>query len=172
MMQFFRGPRELYNVKAHGKGIYFATDTKEIIQNGLSFLGDLPADLEAAIARIEANEEAIEVLNGVGEGSVQKQINDAIDSFANKLTDDGTVNTFKELVEYAAENAGDLGALILRVDNIESKDQQQDLLITSIQENLESFKGEVSMKFESNNIEIQQSIDNKITNAFTWENVQ
>ena len=116
MMQFFRGPRELYNVKAHGAGIYFATDTKEIIQNGLSFLGELPSDLAEAIARIEANEGAIEVLNGVGEGSVSKQINDAIDSFANKLTDDGTVNTFKELVEYAAENAGDLGALILRVD--------------------------------------------------------
>lgn len=172
MMQFFRGPRELYNVKAHGAGIYFATDTKEIIQNGLSFLGELPADLAAAIARIEANEEAIEVLNGVGEGSVQKQINDAIDSFANKLTDDGTVNTFKELVEYAAENAGDLGALILRVDNIEAKDKEQDALIISIQEDLESFKGEVSMKFESNNAEIQESIDNKITNAFTWENVQ
>lgn len=172
MMQFFRGPRELYNVKAHGAGIYFATDTKEIIQNGLSFLGELPADLAAAIARIEANEGAIEVLNGVGEGSVSKQINDAIDNFANKLTDDGTVNTFKELVEYAAENAGDLGALILRVDNTEAKNAEQDLLILSIQEDLETFKGEVSMKFESNNAEIQQSIDNQITNAFTWENVQ
>jgi ABC-type transporter Mla subunit MlaD len=135
-------------------------------------LGELPADLAAVIARIEINEDAIKTLNGIGEGSVQKQINDAIDSFANKLTDDGTVNTFKELVEYAAENASDLGELILRVNNVETKNNEQDELIVSVQKNLEVFKGEVSMKFESNNAEIQQSIDNKITNAFTWENVQ
>jgi ABC-type transporter Mla subunit MlaD len=135
-------------------------------------LGELPADLAAVIARIEINEDAIKTLNGIGEGSVQKQINDAIDSFANKLTDDGTVNTFKELVEYAAENASDLGELILRVNSVEIKNNEQDELIDSVQKNIEAFKGEVSMKFESNNAEIQQSIDNKITNAFTWENVQ
>lgn len=71
-VRYFRGPRSLYSVKAHGNGIYFATDTKEIIQNGISFLGELPADLAAAVARIEANESAIEVLNGAGEGSVSK----------------------------------------------------------------------------------------------------
>ena len=167
MMQFFRGPRALYNIRAHGSGIYFATDTKEIIQNGLSFLGDLPADLAAAIARIEANEQALIILND----SVQLQINDAIDEFANRLTDDNTVNTFKELVEYAAENAGNLGNLILRVDNNEAKNKEQDMLIMSVREDLEAFKGEVSMKFESNNSEIQQSIDNQINNAFSWQNV-
>jgi hypothetical protein len=35
-------------------------------------LGELPSDLAKAIARIEANEGAIEVLNGTGEGSVSK----------------------------------------------------------------------------------------------------
>lgn len=63
MIKFFRGPRELYNVNAHGAGIYFATDTKEIIQNGLSFLGDLPSDLAEAVARIKANEEALTFFN-------------------------------------------------------------------------------------------------------------
>lgn len=167
MMQFFRGPRALYNVKAHGSGIYFATDTKEIIQNGLSFLGDLPADLAEVVTRIKANEEALTILND----SVQLQINNAIDEFANRLTDDNTVNTFKELVEYAAENVGDLGNLILRVDNNEAKNKEQDMLIMSVREDLEAFKGEISMKFESNNSEIQQSIDNQINNAFSWQNV-
>ena len=171
MMQFFRGPRELYNVKAHGAGIYFATDTKEIIQNGLSFLGELPADLAAAIARIEANEQAIEVLNGVGEGSVQKQINDAIDSFANAMSENGVVDTFKELVEYAAENAGDLGNLILRVDNVEAKDAAQDLLIESIQADLLVLKNETEMKMESNNVVLEEKMDTKINNAFSWEDV-
>lgn len=171
MMQFFRGPRELYNVKAHGAGIYFATDTKEIIQNGLSFLGELPAELAAAIAQIEANGAAIEVLNGVGEGSVSKQISDAIDSFANALSEDGVVNTFKELVEYAANNSSDLGNLIVSVNNIEAKDADQDLLISALQSDLVVLKDSVDMKFETTIAELEASTDNKISNAFSWENV-
>lgn len=170
-VQYFRGLRELYNINSHGNGIYFATDTKEIIQNGLSYLGELPAELAEAVRRIEENEQALIILNGNGEGSIQKQINDAIDNFANQLTDDGVVNTFKELVNYAAENAGDLGNLILRVDNIEVKDSEQDLIISEIREDLAAFKGEVEMKFESNNAVLEETVDNKITNAFTWVNV-
>lgn len=171
MMQFFRGLREHYNVKAHGAGIYFATDTKEIIQNDLSFLGELPADLAAAIARIEANEGAIEVLNGTGEGSVSKQISDAIDSFANAMSEDGVVNTFKELVEYAANNTSDLGDLIVRADNVEAKNNEQDLLISALQSDLLILKDSIDMKFETTISELEASTDNKITNAFSWENV-
>lgn len=42
MAVFFRGLKEKYNLTAHGSGIYFATDTKEIIQNGIPFTGELP----------------------------------------------------------------------------------------------------------------------------------
>lgn len=171
MMQFFRGPRELYNVKAHGAGIYFATDTKEIIQNGISFLGQLPSDLEAAIARIEANENALVILNGDGEGSISKQINDAIDGFANTISENGIVDTFKELVEYAAENAGDLGNLVLRVNNIEAKDSEQDSSISKLQEDLLILTNDVDMKLIAQGAELEESIDTKINNAFSWENV-
>ena len=54
--------------------------------------------------RIKANEDAIGVLNGTGEGSVDKAVKDAIDDFANKVTDDGTINTFKELVDWVAKH--------------------------------------------------------------------
>lgn len=42
MAVFFRGLKAKYNLSAHGSGIYFATDTKEIIQNGIAFTGELP----------------------------------------------------------------------------------------------------------------------------------
>lgn len=171
-VQFFRGPRELYNIASHGSGIYFATDTKEIIQNGLSFLGDLPEELEALIGRVEAAEELLEVVNGTGEGSIQNQINTAIDEFANQLTDDGTVNTFKELVNYAAKNAGDLGELILRVDNLETNDKKQDELILELQNDLSVFKNETDMRFESTIVTLEEKMDEKITSALSWENVQ
>lgn len=52
--------------------------------------------------RIKTNEDAIGVLNGTGEGSVAKAVNDAIDEFATKATDNGTIDTFKELVNWVA----------------------------------------------------------------------
>lgn len=52
--------------------------------------------------RIKTNEDAIGVLNGTGEGSVTKAVNDAINDFATKATENGTIDTFKELVDWVA----------------------------------------------------------------------
>lgn len=52
--------------------------------------------------RIKTNEDAIGVLKGTGEGSVTKAVNDAIDAFTTKATDNGTIDTFKELVDWVA----------------------------------------------------------------------
>ena len=43
MIKFFKGLREKYNAELHGLGIYFATDTLEIIHNGKSYSGLLSA---------------------------------------------------------------------------------------------------------------------------------
>ncbi len=55
-------------------------------------------------ADIKKNADAITVLNGTDtvDGSVKKTVKDAINDFATKISDDGTVNTFKELVDYVA----------------------------------------------------------------------
>lgn len=74
-------------------------------------------DDTAVKADIAANAAAIETLNGTGAGSVKKSVDDAINDFATKISDDDVVNTFKELVDYcaahgseAAELAGDIAA--------------------------------------------------------------
>lgn len=54
--------------------------------------------------RIKTNEDAIGVLKGTGEGSVAKAVSDAIDAFATKATDNGTIDTFKELVDWVAKH--------------------------------------------------------------------
>jgi hypothetical protein len=63
--------------------------------------------------RVTANEQAIATLNGTDsvDGSVAKQVKDAINSFANELSDDNTVNTFKELVQYAASHDSEYSTL-------------------------------------------------------------
>lgn len=60
--------------------------------------------INANAGNITKNTEAIAKLNGndTVEGSVDKKIKDAINDFATKATDNGTIDTFKELVDYVA----------------------------------------------------------------------
>ena len=74
-------------------------------------------DIDALTPRVSAAETAINTLNGTGAGSVKKQIDDAFNDFATKISDDNVVNTYKELIDYcathsaeAAEMAGDIAA--------------------------------------------------------------
>ena len=64
-------------------------------------------------AGIKANADAITKLNGTSavEGSVDKKVADAINEFATKVSDDQTVNTFKELIDYAAAHQGEYSTL-------------------------------------------------------------
>lgn len=69
---------------------------------------DLDAALKAVIAAkaeqtdVTALQTAVNTLNGTGDGSVKKTVDDAINDFATKVSDDGTVNTIKELVDWVA----------------------------------------------------------------------
>lgn len=69
---------------------------------------------DAAVkADIKANADAITKLNGTSavEGSVDKKVADAINEFATKVSDDQTVNTFKELIDYAADHKDEYSTL-------------------------------------------------------------
>lgn len=63
--------------------------------------------------RVTATETAINTLNGSSTvpGSVDKKVADAINDFATKVSDDGTVNTFKELIDYAASHKSEYSTL-------------------------------------------------------------
>lgn len=46
-------------------------------------------------------------MDGTGEGTVNAKIDAKINDFANKISEDGTVNTFKELVDYVAAHGSE-----------------------------------------------------------------
>jgi len=77
-------------------------------------------DDTALAGRVTTVESAITTLNGSGEGSVSKAVDDAIDDFATKITNNDVIDTFKELVDYAAENGSDLAAITGRVGTLET----------------------------------------------------
>lgn len=61
--------------------------------------------------RVTAVEGDITTLKGTGEGSVKKQIDDALNDFATKVSDDDVVNTYKELIDYAAAHKGEAATM-------------------------------------------------------------
>ena len=88
-------------VKANISGLTTRMDTAE------GEIDTLQTDMDAVEAKAAANETAIGVLNGDGEGSVKKQIDAAFNDFAAKVSDDGVVNTYKELVDYCATHSSE-----------------------------------------------------------------
>lgn len=58
-------------------------------------------------ADIKANADAIGVLNGTGAGSVDKKVADAINKFATDVSDDGVVNSYKELIDWVATHGSE-----------------------------------------------------------------
>lgn len=73
-------------------------------------------------AKVQANTEAIEVLNGDStvSGSVDKKIADAINEFATQITDDGTINTFKEVLNYISTHGGEAADMMAAIDTLET----------------------------------------------------
>lgn len=133
IVQHYRGLKEHYNKASHGQGIYFATDTKEIILNGESYSGEGSESFSKLQTQVQENTDALVVLNGTGEGSVVKTVNDAINEFASKISDDGTVNTFKELVDYAAEHSAEIVELVGEVTSVKEKNVEQDSRIGALE---------------------------------------
>lgn len=82
-------------------------------QNAKNYADTLVATGSALEVRVKANEDAITTLNGSDtvEGSVDKKVKDAINDFAVKVSNDDTVNTFKEMIDYAAAHKNEYGTL-------------------------------------------------------------
>ena len=64
---------------------------------------------DSLITKITNTEDALNILNGdeTVEGSVKKTVADEINAFANSITDDGVVNSYKELIDYVAEHGSE-----------------------------------------------------------------
>lgn len=88
---------------------------------------ELDVALKAVIdAKAESSEVTelsgkIDILNGSGVGSVSKAITDAFNDFATKVSDDGVVNSYKELIDWAAEHGGEaaeMASAITAIGNV------------------------------------------------------
>lgn len=67
---------------------------------------ELAKALKDAIAA-KAKQADLDTLTGEGEGSIKKMIDDAFNDFATKVSDDGVVNSYKELIDWAATHGAE-----------------------------------------------------------------
>lgn len=89
------------------------TEGKTVVQMIADAQTAATYDDTAVKASIKSNADAIATLNGASTvtGSVDKKIADAINDFSTKVSEDGTVNTFKELIDYASTHQGEYSTL-------------------------------------------------------------
>lgn len=111
-------------------------------QNSITALDEAIQENENAIAN---NAAAIEVLNGEGEGSVKKQVKDAVNAIVDGAPE--ALDTLKELADWIAEDETASAALIEKVnDNA-----------VAISENKEAIN-EVSMEYKRDDATLYNSI--------------
>lgn len=144
------GTVKVNNVDIPIKGLaalaYKAQVSKEDLDTALTLVLDGKAEQTA----LDAVKGDVDTLKGAGEGSVKKQIDDAINEFANNITEDGVVNSFKELVDWAATHgseAAEMAASITAVKNLVGtlpEDANSDTVVEYITEVVNALKAEVT----------------------------
>lgn len=70
-------------------------------------MDDLAEALKTTINRGKAAADTVDTLTGEGDGSISKMIDAAFNDFSTKVTDDGVVNSYKELIDWAATHGAE-----------------------------------------------------------------
>lgn len=78
MIEFFRGPKKSYDLKKHGQGIYFATDTKEVLMGGGVYTGPKPEKCKHQWVDVVSTVEEAFTNGGMVTLSEDKEIHDTL----------------------------------------------------------------------------------------------
>lgn len=137
-------------VKAHQEAIeniqndYLTSTDKEQLQD----------DILKVSEKATTNATAIEVLNGAGDGSVKQSIDNAFNEFAANITNDNVVNTYKELIDYAAAHGPEFTTLVGEVDTIKTN-------VGEMETDFSDYKKAVSDQFT----EVDTVLNNHVTDT-------
>ena len=87
------------------------TEGKTVVQMIAEAQSAATYDDATVKADIKKNADAIGVLNGNGTGSVKKTVDDAINKFATDVSNDGVVNSYKELIDWVATHGSEAATM-------------------------------------------------------------
>lgn len=119
----------------------------DTMKSVITSLAELAEATETNADAIAENKEAIEILNGDGEGSVSKQVSDAIAALVDNAPE--TLDTLKEIADWIADDETGSAALTQKVaENAEKIEElkeyvdTQDLAVYNSIKSIESLKVE------------------------------
>lgn len=101
----------------------FKTYHNDVLKPKIQEITDAQTELEGTVGgygtSIQANTAAITKLNGADtvDGSVKKTVKDAINTFAQQVTANETIDTFAEALQYIQEHGADYAELTGQVQN-------------------------------------------------------
>ena len=103
-----------------------SVNSKDVPIHGLAamaYKANVSADnlADALKTQIDNATSDISTLKGTGEGSVSKQITDAINKFATDVTDDDVVNSYKELIDWAASHGAEAATMAGAITALQNK---------------------------------------------------
>ena len=113
----------IVGVKVNGTDLVVDSDRKVdvTVPTALSQLSEDDTHKVATaeqLAQIGTNKSDLSTLKADGgEGSIKKMIADAINTFATEITEDGTINTYKEVIDWIATHGAEFAELVGEVDN-------------------------------------------------------
>lgn len=114
------GTVKVNGVDVEVKGLATLAYKSQITETELAEALKQVINAKAEQSEVDTLNEKIDVLNGAGEGSVNKAVTDAINKFATDVTDDGVVNSFKELVDWAASHGSEASEIVASVEELKS----------------------------------------------------
>lgn len=107
----------------------YLVPTEEINQ-----LSELVSNLNKELDNLNLDIDTInEQLNGTGENSVDSKIDKKLEDFAEKLTDDGAINTLKELIDYVSTHGSEFSQVVTDITKL-----QELVGETSVQEQIDN----------------------------------
>ena len=101
------------------KGLAALAYKAEVSEAELSAALKAVIDAKAEKSTVETLSGKIDTLNGTGAGSVKKAIDDAFNEFATNVTDDGVVNSYKELIDWAATHGAEAAEMAAAIQKLE-----------------------------------------------------
>ena len=94
-------------------------------------VANLQADKTTLLGKIEGLETKVDTVEGAIDGKIDAKINE----FANQISDDGTVNTLKELISYVASHGGEVESIVNDITTLQGlvgSDPVKDQIATAI----------------------------------------
>lgn len=107
-------------------------DNKDSINGLAETVENQTRSISGLDGRVTTVEGDLTVLKGTGEGSVSKTVADAIDAWAKAVTDNETIDTIKEIIDYVADHKGEATTMMADIQGLKEKDQAIDTQIAAL----------------------------------------